>query len=324
MCTAVAVSVDDFYFGRTLDYESSYNHAITITPRNFPLPFRNRSNMHHHYAILGVAYTPDDYPLYYDAINEYGLGMAGLNFPGNARFSKITLDRDNVATFEFIPYILSQCKTVKEAVSHIKKINLTNVSYSKNIPPSPLHWIIADNREAITVESTKYGVNIYENPVGVLTNNPPFPEQIRNLTNYLHLSPGLPKNTFVPETKLIPYSRGMGAMGMPGDLSSQSRFVRAVFAKTHSHWDNDELSRVGQFFHIMETVSQTKGLCEVEKNDFEITIYTSCANASRGIYYYTTYTNRRMNAIDMNKENLDGSNIIIYPIDSCEDIKWNN
>ena len=84
MCTAAVYRTKDTYFGRTLDYEFSYGDEVTITPRNYPLKFRHIGAIEKNYAILGMAHVVGDYPLYYDAINEKGLGMAGLNFVGNA------------------------------------------------------------------------------------------------------------------------------------------------------------------------------------------------------------------------------------------------
>lgn len=324
MCTAVTYKTNDFYFGRTLDYDFSYNEQITITPRNYPLDFRHIGNLDNHYAIIGMAYIVGDYPLYYDATNEKGLSMAGLNFVGNAHYGEMVQYFDNVASFEFIPWIVSQCDTVKQARALLKKINIVNTSFSDKLPPSQLHWIIADCDETITVEAVKDGLTIYDNPVGVLTNNPPFNEQMFNLNNHMSLSNKDPKNTFSSKLNLQPYSRGMGALGLPGDLSSQSRFVRAAFTKMNSVSGDSENESVNQFFHILGSVEQQRGCCGVGNNDFEITIYTSCCNADKGIYYYTTYGNHQINAVDMHRENLNSTSLINYPPIIGEQIKFQN
>ena len=234
MCTAATYKTKDFYFGRTLDYEFSYGDEVTITPRHYPFHFREGGDLINHYAIIGMACIMDDYPLYYDAINEKGLGMAGLNFVGNAYYNDQVNDKDNIAQFEFIPWILCQCATVKEAKKLIEQINLLNVAFNENLPLAQLHWIIADATESITVEAVKEGIKVYENPVGVLTNNPTFDKQLFALNNYMHLSTKSLENTFAPNLNLENYSRGMGAIGLPGDLSSQSRFVRVAFVKMNS------------------------------------------------------------------------------------------
>ena len=324
MCTAATYKTKDFYMGRTLDYEFSYGEQITITPRNYPFEFRHDKKLEKHYAIIGMAHVADGYPLYYDAVNEKGLGMAGLNFVGNACYADLKEECRNVAQFEFIPWILSQCANLEEAKKLLSQMNLVGTTYSKQFPAAKLHWMIADESGAITVESVLDGLKIYENPVGVLTNNPPFEQQMFALNNYMHLSPKQPKNLFSEKISLDAYSRGMGALGLPGDLSSSSRFVRAAFTKLHAVSGDSEEESVGQFFHILGSVDQQRGCCEVEEGKYEITIYTSCFNASKGIYYYTTYTNHQITAVDMHKENLEETNVISYPMLQKENIYFQN
>ena len=324
MCTAATYKTKDFYFGRTLDYEFSYGEEITITPRNYKFNLKNMGIMETHYAMIGMAHIAENYPLYYDAINEKGLGMAGLNFVGNADYKEVIDGKDNITQFEFIPYILGKCASVKEARELIGKINITNIPFNEKMPLAQLHWIIADKNEAITVESIKDGIKIYDNPVGVLTNNPPFDKQMFNLNNYMNLSPKSPKNNFSDKLNLNMYSRGMGAIGLPGDLSSQSRFVRAAFVKTNSLSGETESESVSQFFHILGAVEQQKGCCEVTDGKFEYTIYTSCCNCDKGIYYYTTYENHQINAVDMNKVDLESNKLVRYTPITNQQINFQN
>ena len=314
MCTAITYQTHNFYFGRTLDYDEVYPSEITITPRKFPLPFRSQPTIEEHFAILGMAYVLQDYPLYFDACNEKGLAMAGLNFVGFANYFPSVPGKDNIAQFELIPWILSQCSTVKEARTPLSRINLTTESFHPSLPPAQLHWIIADRTEAITVESLKTGIQVYDNSIGVLTNNPPFDDQLFQLKNYMHLSASEPHNHFSPNIDLQPYSRGMGAIGLPGDLSSQSRFVRAAFNKLNAVSDHTEAASVSQFFHILGTVEQTKGCCRLGDNQYETTLYTSCCNVSKGIYYYTTYENRQITAIHMRNDHIKQRDLIRYPL----------
>ena len=324
MCTAVTYKTNDFYFGRTLDYEYSYMEEVTITPRNYQFKFNEKEAINTHYAIIGMAYVAEDYPLYYEAINEKGLGIAGLNFVGNANYNDPIEGKDNIAQFEFIPWILSQCETVKEAKKLIEKINITNTPFNKQLPLAQLHWIIADQNESITVESVQEGIKIYKNPVGVLTNNPTFDKQLFALNNYINLSNKTPENKFATDLELNKYSRGMGAIGLPGDLSSQSRFVRASFVKMNSVSAEGENESVSQFFHILNSVDQQRGCCQLEDGKYEITIYTSCCNVSKGIYYYTTYDNHQITAVDMHKEDLNMNKLIRYPLIKEEQIKSQN
>ncbi len=324
MCTAATYKTKDFYFGRTLDYEYSYKEEVTITPRNYEFKFRNVNNLTSHYAIIGMAFISDDYPLYYDAVNEEGLAIAGLNFVGNAYYNERQLNKENIAQFELIPYLLGSCSSVKEVKKLLEKINITNEAFSEELPLAQLHWIISDKEDCITLESVKEGLKIYDNPVGVLTNNPTFDKQLFNLNNYSGLSPKNKENTFNNKLNFDSYSRGLGALGLPGDLSSMSRFVRVAFVKMNSLSEENEIASVSQFFHILNSVDQQRGCCDLGNNKFEITIYTSCCNTNKGIYYYTTYNNHQITAVDMHKENLNGSTLIHYPLITGEQIYFQN
>lgn len=360
MCTAVTFTAKDFYFGRTLDDTISRNEEVVITPRNYLFAFQHMGEMHNHYAIIGMACvekTEDcvdgsrperenrweigrhnsggkepssagrEYPLYYEAVNEKGLAMAGLNFVGNAfyqDFEEVMAGREYVAQFELIPWILGQCATVEEARRRLERLTVTGEAFAPGLLPAQLHWLLADKNEAVTIEAVQEGLRMYDNPAGVLTNNPPFPEQMFQLNNYMHISPREPENLFCDRLTLKTYSRGMGALGLPGDLSSQSRFVRAVFTRMNAVAGSSEEENVSQFFHILGAVEQTKGCCQVGENDYEMTIYTSCCNVERGIYYYTTYGNRQITAVDMRREKLDGASLLRYPLISGEQIKMQN
>lgn len=324
MCTAATYKTRDHYFGRTLDYEYSYTETVTVTPRNFPFRFRRAGNLEKHYALIGMAFVNDNFPLYYDATNEKGLSMAGLNFPGNAAYKPFEEGKDNVAPFEFIPWILGQCACVDEALKRLKQLNLVDISFSEDLPVAPLHWILSDREKSLTVEPVKDGLKIYENPVGILTNNPPFDVQLFHLNNYMNLSAEVPANRFSDKLDLTAYSRGMGAMGLPGDLSSASRFVKAAFTKLHSISGESESESISQFFHILGSVEQQRGCVHLGGGQYEITIYTSCCNTDKGIYYYRTYENSQISGVDMHRENLERSELISYPLITGQQIRMQN
>ncbi len=314
MCTAITYNTKNHYFGRNLDLEYSYHESVTITPRNYVFKFRNGEEVKIHYAIIGMAYVNSNYPLYYDGVNEKGLGMAGLNFPGNADYKEIDESKNNIAPFEFIPYVLSKCATIEEVKELLKDINIASINFSDELKASPLHWIISDKEKSITVESVKEGLKVYDNVVGVLTNNPTFDIHMFNLNNYMSLSIEPPVNNFSKKLNLDTYSRGMGALGLPGDLSSASRFVKATFTKMNSLSGDSEKESISQFFHILDSVCQQRGCVHMGDNLYEITIYSSCANMDEGIYYYKTYDNSQITEVDMYKENIDGDKLVSYEL----------
>lgn len=324
MCTAITFKTNDFYFGRNLDMECSFNEAVCVTPRKYPFVFRNGRVVREHYSMIGMAAVSEGYPLYYEATNEKGLSMAGLNFPDNAVYYSESEIKENVAPFEFVPFVLSQCESVDEALIKIEGINLWNESFSEELPLSPLHWILADKERAVTVESLKDGLKIYENPVGVLTNNPPFDYHMHNIVNFINLTPDQPENRFSEVLDIKPYSLGMGAVGLPGDLSSASRFVKAAFTKLNSVCGSTEAESVSQFFHVLGSVEQQRGLNRMSGGKYEYTVYSSCCNAEKGIYYYKTYENSRITAVDMHKTDLNSAELSVYPQVTGQQIMWGN
>ncbi|MBP3538355.1 MAG: choloylglycine hydrolase [Oscillospiraceae bacterium] len=324
MCTAATYKTKDFYFGRTLDYEFSYGEEIVVTPRNYPFSLRAMGRMERHYAMIGMAHVALDYPLYYEAVNEKGLGMAGLNFVGNTVFNEPTAGKDNIEQFELINWVLGQCANLAEARQLLTRLNLTGEGLSDTLPAAQLHWLIADRSGAITVEALAGGLRIYDNPVGVMTNNPPFDQQLMWLNNYMGLTPKEPENRFAAALDLQPYSRGMGALGLPGDVSSTSRFVRAAFTRLNSKSGDSDEESINQFFHILGAVEQVRGCDELPGGTYEITLYTSCCNADKGVYYYTSYENHQISGVDMHKEDLDAAEIVRYPVLPGEKILMRN
>ncbi len=323
MCTAVTYWGKDHYFGRNLDFEYSYQEAVTVTPRNYSFDFRRAGAVEKHYAMIGMATIDNNYPLYYDATNEQGLSMAGLYFPGNAVYLPEDNSKINIAPFEFIPWILCQCADVLQAKEKLKDVNLADIPYSMLYPQSPLHWIIADRRSAITVEPTPQGIKVYDNPVGVLTNNPPFDYHLHSLSNYINLTSEEPVNRFAPAYPIQPYSRGMGAMGLPGDLSSSSRFVKAAFTKLNSVRQSTEDTSISQFFHILGAVAQQEGCVKVGES-FEKTIYSSCCNVDSGTYYYTTYENPQITGVSMHNTDLNRQTLTSFPLQTKLQIQMEN
>lgn len=324
MCTAATYQPKGFYFGRTLDYEVSYGNQIVITPRNYPLQFRHTVPQTQHYAIIGMGIVAENYPLYYDAMNEKGLCIAGLNFVGNAVYASAADGKENVAQFELIPWLLGQCASLDEVKDKLQSLQLTDTAFNATFPCAQLHWMVADSTGALVIESMADGLHIYDNPVGVLTNNPPFPEQMQRLSQYRNLSPNQPENHFAPGVDLPLYSRGMGAYGLPGDLSSPSRFAKVAFTRAHAKSAPEEAAAVSQLLHILTSVEQQRGCCAVEANKYEITLYTSCCSANTGTYYYTTYDNHRICAVRLSGARPDDHQLQVYPLKTQQDILYQN
>ena len=324
MCTAITFNRDCFYFGRTLDYDFSYGEKITITPRNYCFDFGKAGKYRRHYSMIGMAAVYNGYPLYYEAVNEKGLGMAGLNFVDYAVYGTKTSGMYAIAPHEFIPFVLGRCCDLNEARELLPEIRLEKRSVSDDLPAAQLHWIISDKSGSLVVESTKNGMFVYEDPLGILTNNPEYPQQYLQLANYMNLTAKPPQNNFCSSIELKQYSRGMGAIGLPGDWSSESRFAKAAFVKMNSVCGDSEPEIVTQFFRMMNTISVPNGCCDIGDGVYQITRYICCCNCDKGIFYYTTYENHRINAVDLRRENLEGNRVICYEPIAKEQIFFQN
>lgn len=313
MCTAVSFRTLHHYFGRNLDLEGSYGEEITILPRRRPLEFCGLPPQPTHYAMIGTAHVAEGYPLYYDATNEKGLSMAGLNFPVSAAYRPPTPPEPFAAPFELIPWVLGQCGSAKQAEERLREITICNISFG-DYPITPLHWLVSDREYAFAVEPMEDGLHLIPDPVGVLTNEPPLPVQMLWLNNFMGVSPERAEDRFAPGVALTAYSRGMGGMGLPGDFSSSSRFVRAAFVSRNARCGTSERESVSQFFHILSAVEQPRGCVHLGDGKYEITRYSSCCNTDRGIYYYRTYEDSRIKAVELSREDLDGKELIRYPM----------
>lgn len=317
MCTAIHEIMCGHLFGRTLDLEKSYGECVIQTPQNHLFAFRHEGTCEQHLAILGVGIVQDGFPLYFDAMNESGLCAAGLNFPGNAVYQPPCANRVNLASFELIPYILSYCRDVKEAKRVLQSVNVTADAFSDELPPSPLHWIFADKERCIVAEPMREGLILHENHFGVLTNNPPFPYHELRVSDCMGIGAYPAENRLCPESDLAHYSRGAGGIGLPGDFSSSSRFIRAVFAKNHTAESSDPVSR---FFRMMDTVSIPDGCVKTETGENVRTVYTSCADTETMTFYFTTYDNRRIRAVRMTETLADKEILSVFPMDGGENI----
>lgn len=306
MCTAFNTKN---FFGRNLDYEHRFGEKIIIIPHEYPLSFENKAPLKNHPAIIGVGLVENGCPLLFDAMNEYGLGVAGLNFPSYAHYFK----EGTLPSYEVILFILTRAKSAKEAKELLRGELISDTPFSDNLTPSPLHWIVSDENESLVIEQTKNGLSLFDNPVHLLSNAPPFPHQLSFLDFYLNITSRPAENRF-GNLPLTPFSRGMGGIGLPGDLSSPSRLVRGAFMRANSKEDT-----LSQFFHLLSSVEQIDGAAEVENEQYEKTLYSSAYERKSLTLYCTTYENRRINAFTLQK-NL-GKNLVTFDMEIKEDIK---
>lgn len=324
MCTCINFKTKDNYFGRNLDLDYRFDEKVVITPRNYNFSLKSGKSFKTKYAFIGVASVIDYYPLYAEATNEKGLSIAGLLFSENSYYHVEKIGKTNITPYELIPWILGNFSSIEDLSHELNNLNITNIPFTKEIPVSPLHFMVSDNQYCLVLEPTKEGLQVYYNSIGILTNNPSFLYHLTNINNYINLTPDVADNKFSSKIQLDSYSLGMGAIGLPGDNSSSSRFVRVAFNKLNSICDDDEESSVSQFFHILDTVFVVRGSTMTQDKKWNMTTYSCCTNTTKGIYYYKTYSNSQITAIKMTDENKNNKNLSIYELENHQQIKYVN
>lgn len=323
MCMAMSLTAQQHYFGRTLELDQTYGEAVIITPRRFPLDFRRAGTLHQHYAMIGAGVVADGCPLYFDATNEHGLSMAGLRFAGCAHYREEQDGCDNIAPFEIIPWVLGQCRSVQEARTLLRRMNPVSIAFSDEIPLTPMHWLLDDRTESLVIEPMPDGVHVYENPVRVLTNSPAFPAQLEHLAQYRALSPSASEQR-LPVSAALPMCLGAGCMGLPGDYTSLSRFVRAAFLRGAGACELPEEEYTPHFFRVLGSVAPPMGAVLTEEGKPHYMRYASCCNADTGAYHYMTYADFTLRAVHLQHAELDGTALSTYPmIAKCETV-WQN
>lgn len=322
MCIAISYHNKDHYFGRNLDLDVSYGEQVVVTPRNRNFPLRNGREYRNPYALIGMAAVVEDYPLYYEAVNEKGIFMAGLNFPESTVYRAPEEGRDNIAPFELLPWILGQSATLEEAEVLLRRLNLVKWDFRENMPAAPLHYMVSDGERSLVLEATARGMELHENPYHVLSNEPPFQYHSWNMRQYRHLGPDNGAKRFGGDYPLNGYCVGMGAKGLPGDVSSPSRFVRAAFHLANSRCEAHEEACVTQVFHVLESVAMVRGAAITASGSEDLTQTSCCVNGDRGIYYYRTYENSQITAVDLHRCNLDGGELTCFPLRREQQIRY--
>lgn len=318
MCTALTLKTNDgnHLFGRNLDFEEYFNQAILLVPRQFSYVnnLTNRTEKTD-YAIIGMGTLIDGHPSLADGLNEKGLACAVLDLPQYTYWSKEMAEgKINISPSDVILWILSNYESLEELKTALINLNIIGKSIIEGQPPGDIHWMITDKSgKSIVIEKTKSKLKIYENKIGVLTNSPTFDWHLTNLNRYLKTEPSQPNQVKWGEQLLKPFSQGFGAIGIPGDFSSPSRFIKAAFLRNNAVIPQDTDSALIEMFHILNSVAMVRGAVRTDENKDDITQYSSCMCQEQGIYYYTTYNNTQITAIKLFEEDLNRDSIKSFP-----------
>lgn len=301
MCTAVHfVDGDGYvYFGRNLDWFFSYGERLMFMPRRHP------ANTGGH-AVMGVGLEMEGMPVFFDCANEHGLCAETQNFVGYASFPKEAAPgTDSVEATIFTTWVTMNFSTLEEvrgALEHTTIID-SGGTYTQ-------HWMLADATGSMVVECMADGMHVHEDPVGVLTNQPPFDWHMENLRNYLSSTDSLTGTVTWGSHDMEPYGVGAGMRGIPGDTYSTSRFVRAAYLNTHYPETSEEAGGVARLFHVLGASGMVKGSGRNEEGKPEFTVYAAGYSQREGRYYYHAYDDMALTSIALSDFDLEGSDCV--------------
>ena len=317
MCTSLKLKYKERYvFGRNLDLEYHFNEGVIALNESYLMKYKFLKEEKANKEILGIGSLIDDYPLFAEAMNEDGLCIAGLNYPGNAYYHEnIEENKINLAPYELINYLLIHAKNVDDVKEISKNIHLVAKSFKEGLPLSYLHYLISDKDKSIVLEPDKDGIKIYDNSYEVLTNNPSFPFHLENVKQYGNLSNKYYLNNLTNKSDLKPFCIGLNAHGLPGDFSSPSRFIKTLYLKEKAEENlTSEEELINEAFHIFSSVSVIKGSALTSENKSEITIYTSVLDPFNFVYYYKTYEDLSVKSVAFKNITFDKKNIVYFKL----------
>ena len=314
MCTGARFNdnAGNMYFGRNLDWSVGYGEKIVVVPRGYKYKSAFLGEITKSPAIIGMGIVVENTPLYFDCANEDGLAIAGLNFPGYAKYETEAVDeKNNVVAYEFPLWVVLNFSRVDEAKKALKDVAIVAKPINEQFPVSELHWIIGDAKGSIVVEYTERGMEIFENDVDILTNQPGFGWHKENLRNYMNLFPQTPKEIKWEKAKLTAFGPGSLMQGLPGDYYSPSRFIRAAYLNTHYPVKTSEEENVSRLFHTLTGVAMIDGAAAMLDGQFEKTIYTGGYSTATQTYYYNTYEDPAIKSVSLKDCELDSKELII-------------
>lgn len=317
MCTSITLQTKDGHhlLGRTMDFTIDFNQRVIVTPHNYSWQSDSANRCRANYATVGMGIKQQDHIVLADGLNEQGLMCATLYLPGFASYSKDRIaDKTNLPPHDFVFWCLTHYATIDEVREAMNAVNFLDSPLAILGIAPPLHWILSDKSGAcLVIESTEHGLQLYDNPVGVLTNSPELSWHLQNLRQYI----GLRSNPFIPtqwgDLELAAFSQGSGSFGLPGDFTPPSRFIRAAFLKQAHGKVTNELDGMTEIFHILSNCALPKGAVKNSKDMMDYTLYTTAMCAESTSYYYYSYECQQISSVHLTHEDLDAQTVKTFP-----------
>ena len=339
-CTGISFKTSDggIIHARSIEYgESDLNSKLVVSPRGKVytslLPNTKDVGMKwtSKYGFVGISVIDEKFIA--EGINEDGLNAGFFYFPkyGSLKRYNPKNKSKSIIDMQFITYLLSSYKNVDEVRANLSKIDIVNIAYDeKNEPLPTAHYRVADaNGKNIVIEIIDGGkINIYDNKVGVLTNSPDYSWHVKNLNNYINLQPGNANGYKVEGEELFSFGVGTGALGLPGDITPPSRFVRAFYYLSTMQTINDFQKGVKSAIHVLNNFDIPIWLeygkehqKYIPTNLLSATQWTSVSELTNKHFYYKTMKNEQLRKIDLKKIDFSKINYQVLTLDVEDGIK---
>lgn len=332
MCTGIRLKSKNgaVVCGRTLEFGSDIQSKILMIPRKHTfsgitstggqgLPWSSR------YAVVGANML--NMTEIADGVNEKGLAAGLFYFPEYAQYQEVVAGdiTKSIAPWQLVTWILTQCATIDEVKKELPNIKVGNVIYApwKMVPP--IHVIVHDaTGKSLVIEYLEGNLVMRDNPLGVITNSPSFDWHTTNLRNYVNLSALNVPKVALSDVAISSFGQGSGMLGLPGDFTPPSRFVRAVAFSQSVIELNDAHQARRTAFHILNLFDIPKGVVR-QKEDraihYDYTQWTSVTDLNARRYYWRTYDNHRIYSVDLMSMDMDGADPVMIPMQRDEMIE---
>lgn len=305
MCTAITLQSQqgETFFGRNMDFSYEIEPHLYIVPKNYE--WNNVLNMrtvHDSYSFIGIGQELNGILGFFDGVNEMGFAAAALYFAGYAKYDTQQGDgfAEQIASFDFLHYVLGSCASVKDLKVLLKNLSMTGLEDPVTQTVAPLHWIAVDRSgECAVIEMTEKGKEIFENPIGVLSNSPDFQWHMTNLRNYMDAAPRQTDEVYWGNVRLTPFGQAGGTRPLPGGYTSPERFVRTAYLKSYIPMPKNRREAIASCFHIMESVTVPKGAVITNRNSYDYTKYTAFINTNTCEYFFKTYDNVQVGSVSL-------------------------
>lgn len=292
MCVAIRFNSTDgsMYFARNFDWSQSYNEKMVGLPRGCKVQYAHEGESEVKYDTFGLGIAYNGTVMYFDAMNEKSLAVAVLSLPETTKFSDVEDGKVNVACFEFPTWALANYADTYELEEALKNVAITAGGFDALEGVGGMHWIFADQKRSIVVESTVRGLEVFDDDLDIVTNEPGFAWHRQNVRNYLGVSSEVPATeNWGRSSDLKPVGHGPGMRGIPGDYSPVSRFVKSAFINANYPVQESEEDNVTRMFRTVGTVAVPLGAMKMEDGTWDYTLFQAGYSAKTMTCFYSTY-----------------------------------